>query len=67
MMARAGQRSGGPARCRSCERELAQPGDVGWECECGVSVCANDECIAEYFKFVAGGEGTRCLTCGALL
>ena len=54
-------------RCRACERELASPGDIGWECECGAVVCAADECVTEYFKFVAGGEGTRCLSCGALL
>ena len=54
-------------RCRACDRELASPGDVGWECECGAVVCTSDECVAEYFKFVAGGEETRCLSCGALL
>jgi hypothetical protein len=58
---------GAPSRCQACERELIQAADIGWECECGVIVCAQDECIAEYFKFVAGGEGTRCLSCGALL
>ena len=61
------ERPGGPPRCRACERELGHPGDIGWECECGVVVCADEECVTEYFKFVAGGEGTRCLTCGALL
>jgi len=67
-MARGGERrEGAPPRCRACERELAQPADIGWECECGVVVCPNDDCVAEYFKFVAGGEGTRCLSCGTLL
>jgi hypothetical protein len=51
-------------RCRACERELKLPSDVGWECECGVVVCAAPECIEEYFRFVADGEATRCLTCG---
>ena len=54
-------------RCRACDRSLPTPSDVGWECECGVVVCSNEECVAEYFKFVAGGEETRCLTCGALV
>jgi len=66
-MAASSGSAGGVRRCRSCERELKQPGDVGWECDCGVVVCAEEACVAEYFKFVAGGEETRCLTCGALL
>jgi hypothetical protein len=51
-------------RCRACGREIGEPAGVGWECECGVVVCTDGECFAEYFKEVAGGEGTRCLTCG---
>jgi hypothetical protein len=54
-------------RCRGCDRELASPSDVGWECECGVVVCSESVCIEEYFKFVAGGEATRCLSCGLLM
>jgi hypothetical protein len=46
---------------------MRSPGEVGWECECGAIVCAQEECVAEYFKFVAGGEATRCLTCGQVL
>ena len=53
--------------CRACRRALRVLAEVGWECECGVVVCADEDCVAEYFKFVAGGEGTRCLSCGALL
>jgi hypothetical protein len=56
-----------PATCQACARELVAPKDVGWECECGVRVCTREDCIAEYFRFVAGGEATRCLTCGAIL
>jgi len=56
-----------PARCKACGRELTAPGDIGWECECGVVVCSQEECVSEYFRFVAGGEATRCLTCGAVL
>jgi hypothetical protein len=37
---------------------------VGWECECGAVVCPDPDCFDEYFKQVAGGEATRCLTCG---
>ena len=54
----------GGARCRACGRGLETPSDVGWECECGAVVCGDPECIAEWFKPVAGGEATRCLTCG---
>jgi hypothetical protein len=43
---------------------LREPEGVGWECECGVVVCTDQECFDEYFKEVAAGEGTRCLTCG---
>ena len=51
-------------RCKGCERELHQPSDVGWECECGAVVCGETDCFDEYFKQVAGGEATRCRTCG---
>jgi hypothetical protein len=37
---------------------------VGWECECGAVVCPDPDCFDEYFKQVAGGEATRCRTCG---
>ena len=50
-------------KCRNCDRELAAP-EVGWECECGIVVCAEPACFDEYFKVVAGGEATRCRTCG---
>jgi len=53
-----------PRRCRACGRALESPDDFGWECECGVAVCANPECMDECFKTVASGEGTRCRTCG---
>jgi hypothetical protein len=53
-----------PRRCRACGREVREPAGVGWECECGVVVCTDAECFGEYFKVVAAGEGTRCLTCG---
>jgi hypothetical protein len=56
--------AGPPRACRSCGRPLGGPGDIGWECDCGVLVCAEAECFEEYFKTVAGGEGTRCRTCG---
>ena len=51
-------------RCRACGREIGEPAGVGWECECGVVVCTDAECFGEFFKYVADGEGTRCLTCG---
>jgi hypothetical protein len=54
-------------RCLACARDLANPSDIGWECDCGVVVCAREECIALYFRFIAGGEATRCLSCGAVL
>jgi hypothetical protein len=54
-------------RCQACERSLAHVREVGWECGCGVVVCAQDECTSEYFRFVAGGEATRCLSCDAIL
>jgi hypothetical protein len=54
-------------RCRSCRRDLAELADVGWECECGVAVCAEPECFADWFKLVGGGEETRCLSCGQLV
>lgn len=63
-------RSRGPVpaqRCRACDRELRAPADVGWECECGVVVCAEPDCFGEYFKLVADGEATRCLTCGLVM
>jgi hypothetical protein len=50
--------------CRNCGRALASPADVGWECECGIAVCSDPDCVAEWFKQVADGEATRCLTCG---
>ena len=53
--------------CKACGRELGNAGDVGWECDCGVTVCAAPECIEEYFKYVAGREATRCLRCGNIL
>ena len=53
--------------CRACQRTMRTPGEVGWECDCGVVVCTSEECVSEYFRFVAGGEATRCLTCGAVL
>ncbi len=52
--------------CRNCDRPLAGPADVGWECECGIRVCSDPDCFAECFKLVASGEATRCLTCGLL-
>jgi len=51
-------------RCRGCARELPAPADVGWECECGAVVCPDPDCFQEFFKQVAGGEATRCFTCG---
>ena len=51
-------------RCRGCQRDLRQPSDIGWECECGAVVCADPDCFEEYFKQVADGEATRCRTCG---
>jgi hypothetical protein len=53
----------GPRKCRNCGRELAAS-EVGWECECGIVVCEDPVCFDEYFKAVAGGEATRCRTCG---
>lgn len=53
-----------PVACHHCERSLAGPAEVGWECDCGIRVCREPECFAECFKQVAGGEATRCLTCG---
>lgn len=52
--------------CHHCRRALAGAAEVGWECECGVRVCTDAECFAEYFKQVARGEATRCLACGLL-
>jgi hypothetical protein len=51
-------------RCQSCGREMRLPAEVGWECECGVAVCLEQACFDDYFKVVADGEATRCLTCG---
>jgi hypothetical protein len=51
-------------RCRACARGITGPSDPGWECECGVVVCADAACYEEYFKWVGGGEGVRCRTCG---
>ena len=53
-----------PVACRNCGRPLASPDEVAWECECGVRVCQDPDCFAEWFKQVAGGEATRCLACG---
>jgi len=53
-----------PRACRACGREIGELAALGWECECGVVVCTDPDCFAEYFKVVAEGEGTRCLTCG---
>jgi hypothetical protein len=53
-------------RCRSCQRALPEAAEVGWECECGTAVCTDPECFEEWFKLVAGGEGTRCLSCGQI-
>jgi hypothetical protein len=53
-----------PVACRNCGRALDTPAQVGWECECGVRVCTDPDCFAEWFKPVAGGEATRCLSCG---
>lgn len=66
-MARDVSSAGAPRACKACGKSLTSPTEVGWECECGVVVCSNDECVGEYFRFVGGGEGTRCLTCGLLL
>jgi hypothetical protein len=53
-----------PSRlCQSCHDAL-DPAHTGWECECGVAVCDDPSCFEEYFKHVAGGEATRCFTCG---
>ena len=54
------------SRCRSCSHALESPGEYGWECECGIVVCMDRDCFEQYFKPVAGGEATRCLTCGLL-
>jgi hypothetical protein len=56
-----------PRRCKACDRTLEAPGDIGWECECGVIVCSQEECVSDFFRFVGGGEATRCLSCGAVL
>jgi len=56
-----------PRRCRACGREIQEAAAVGWECECGVVVCTDIECFGEFFKQVAAGEGTRCLTCGLVM
>jgi hypothetical protein len=53
--------------CKACGRDLTSPGSIGWECECGIVVCSHDECTNEYFRFIADGEATRCLACGAIL
>jgi hypothetical protein len=50
--------------CRNCGRPLSTQAEIGWECECGIVVCSDPDCIVEWFKQVAGGEATRCLTCG---
>jgi hypothetical protein len=53
-------------RCPSCHESLGAPDRIGWECECGVRVCTDPVCFEEYFKKVADGEATRCLSCGAV-
>jgi hypothetical protein len=53
-----------PMTCRNCRQVLGTQAEVGWECECGIAVCADADCFQEWFKQVAGGEATRCLTCG---
>jgi hypothetical protein len=53
-----------PRRCRACARPLVSPTELGWECECGMVVCKDPGCQDEYFKWVGGGEGVRCRTCG---
>ena len=53
-----------PRSCRGCGRRLASEAEVGWECECGVVVCTDPACFEEHFKRVAGGEATRCRSCG---
>ena len=55
-----------PMTCRNCRRLLGPQAEVGWECECGIAVCTDPDCFQEWFKHVAGGEATRCLTCGLL-
>lgn len=59
-----GSGAAGDRRCRACERGLANDEEVFWECECGAVVCEDPACFEECFKFVAGGEATRCLVCG---
>ena len=54
-----------PQKCQACGAELER-GAAGWECDCGVAVCGESACFDEYFKHVAGGEATRCFTCGAV-
>ena len=49
--------------CRNCGRSLGAPADVGWECDCGVRVCTDEDCFKEWFRRVAAGEATRCLSC----
>jgi hypothetical protein len=66
-MAQKGEAGAAGRQCRACARVLGSPSDVGWECECGVVVCSREECVGEYFRFVADGEATRCLSCGAVL
>ncbi|HWX23481.1 MAG TPA: hypothetical protein VN083_00500 [Vicinamibacteria bacterium] len=51
--------------CPACGQELDAE-RVGWECECGVKVCPDPACFDEYFKQVADGEATRCLSCGVV-
>ena len=50
--------------CRNCGRPLRSPSDVGWECDCGVRVCTEPDCFEQWFRRVAEGEATRCLSCG---
>ena len=50
--------------CRNCGRALTPPAQVGWECDCGIRVCTDPDCFTEWFKRVADGEATRCLSCG---
>ena len=52
--------------CRNCGRVLSRAEDIAWECECGIRVCEDPDCFAEWFKRVGDGETVRCLTCGSL-
>ena len=62
-----GSEASAQRRCRNCGRSLEAASEVGWECECGVLVCSEPECFDEFFKAVAGGEATRCRSCGLVV